>query len=102
MATPPRTIFDILEQFFMKRKTPGEMLNSGILKEDPTVRNPGEGAGCLFNRNLSEVPKLNGVPTLVVQCCEYLEFKGKGQLGRLADACSFRPSPDLSTGAQAA
>ena len=76
MTTSQRNIFDILEQFFTKRKSPGELVSAGVLKEDPTVRGPGEGNGCFFNRFLHDVPKMSGVPTLVVQCCEHLEGTG--------------------------
>jgi len=75
-ATPQRNIFDLLEQFFTKRKSPGELVCAGVLQADPTVRGPGEGSGCFFNRFLNQVPKISGVPTIVVQCCEHLESTG--------------------------
>ena len=43
---------------------------TGILKEDPTLT----GRGKFFHKPLSEVPKIDGIPTIVVKCCEYLEF----------------------------
>ena len=64
------TIFEFLEQFFRSRKSPEELVATGILKEDPTLSDSGK----FFHKPLSDVPKIDGIPTIVVKCCEYLEF----------------------------
>ena len=76
MSKEPRNILDILEHFFTRRKTPDEMIKTGILKEDPTQPQPGAGTGCYFNRFLSDVPKMDNIPCIVVECCEFLENNG--------------------------
>lgn len=71
-----RNILDILEQFFLKRKSPEDLVNDGILKTNPTLPEPGTGLGKFFNKNLSEVPKIDGIPSIVVECANYLENSG--------------------------
>ncbi len=73
MSSIPTAVFELLEQFFAgKRKTPEELVKAGVLQEDPRGP-PGGGGGKFFNRHLTEVPKVNGVPSVVVDCCNWLE-----------------------------
>lgn len=70
------SLLDILEQFFTKRKGPEDLVEKGILKENPAVPAPGEGTGKYFNRFISAVPQTEGIPTIVTECCLFIENNG--------------------------
>eukprot|EP00005_Dracoamoeba_jomungandri_P005985 CAMPEP_0174261978 /NCGR_PEP_ID=MMETSP0439-20130205/12704_1 /TAXON_ID=0 /ORGANISM="Stereomyxa ramosa, Strain Chinc5" /LENGTH=262 /DNA_ID=CAMNT_0015346603 /DNA_START=128 /DNA_END=916 /DNA_ORIENTATION=+ len=61
-----------LDEFLKRRKAPDELLESGILLDDPTSP---EGAS--FGQPLHLVPMSSmKIPNVVVECCNYIETHG--------------------------